>query len=65
MRVHTGSGIGTSGNMTILIRRDPGNGSPLTDVGGAWMPAEFINIIYNLFHCENRITKTFNCMFIV
>jgi len=42
MRVHTGSGMGTSGNMTILMRRDPGSGSPLTDVGGAWIPARLI-----------------------
>lgn len=42
MRVHTGSGIGTSGNMTILMRREPGRGSPLTDVGGAWMPSEYL-----------------------
>jgi hypothetical protein len=45
MRVHTGSGIGTSGNMTILMRREPGSGSPLTDVGGAWMPSRLIYII--------------------
>lgn len=51
MRVHTGSGMGTSGNMTILMRREPGSGSPLTDVGGAWMPERLIYFMVKLFKC--------------
>lgn len=45
--VHTGSGIGTSGNITILMRRALGNGSPVSDVGGAWMPKKLTKIKIN------------------
>lgn len=66
MRVHTGSGIGTSGNMTILMRREPGSGSPLTDVGGAWMPARLIYfMIKNVQKCFNYRQNDFTNSIIV
>jgi hypothetical protein len=47
--VHTGSGMGTSGNITILMRREPGSGSPETDVGGAWIPEKKMYIVIRIY----------------
>lgn len=48
IRVHTGSGMGTSGNITILMSREPGSGSPETDVGGAWIPEKQMYITFKI-----------------
>lgn len=61
-RVHKGSGIGKSGNITILTRRANGRGSWLaTEVGGAWTPNQniiSIMMVYILSVCKTNKLKS-------